>query len=219
MDDRQIGCIGITVSFASSVVAGAIAVVGILVSLQANNTATTANQIAESSILRANENAAADRQQQADIARFEQNVKRPSLTALRFDRISDTEFRATIQNTGERQAAVFDLEYVFQDVKGAGPPSSKTVAVIPTENLAKTINVEFVDGKSTKHAFQHVVVMPAGEVVVFRIKSSASMRTGEFVLHFGEGEKLSLGLFTLAPIEVHQPIEDLFGTPTPPNTF
>jgi hypothetical protein len=108
-------------------------------------------------------------------------AKRPSLTTLRFDRVSEFEFRATIQNTGERQAAIFDLEYVFQDVKGAGPPSSETVAVIPTENLAKTINVEFVSGKPKKHEFQNVVVMPAGEVVVFRIKTNPSIRMGEFV--------------------------------------
>lgn len=210
-DEAKIGCAGFGVNLILSLFALAVSIIGIGVSLHANYLSTRANEIAQSSMIRADENARSDRQQQVDIARFEQFVKRPSLTTLRFDRMSDSEFRATVQNSGERQAAVFELEYVFHDVKGAGPTSPDTISVVPTEIVAKTIKVEFVTGQSTKHSFQNVVVMPAGEVIVFRIKANPSMTRGEFVLHFGESEKLSLGAFTELRIQKQRPTDDLFG--------
>jgi hypothetical protein len=211
MDELYIGCLGLIASIIFSTLAAIVSVVGLVFAYQANNAADSANQLSLTAIQSANNNAAADRKQQADIARFEQYVKRPSLATLRFDRLSDSEFRATIQNTGERQAALFELEFVFQDVKGGSPSSRDIVAVIPTEIVAKTIKVEFVTGPSTKHSFQNIVVMPAGEVVVLRIKSNPSMKMGEFLLHHGESEKLSLGVFTALRLQNQQPPDDLFG--------
>lgn len=183
---------------------------------QANQISQEANRVAVAAQASADFNAATDRQHQSDLAHFQQYIKRPFLSALRFDRISDSEFRAVVQNSGERQAAVFGLQYVPQDVKGAGPSTPDTTDVIPTENTARAIEVGFVTGKTWEHEFQNVVVMPAGEVVVFRIKAASMMKMGEFVLHFGENETLSIGVFTPPRTELKQSADELFGSPPPP---
>ena len=79
MDERFIGCLGLIASIIFSILAAIVSVVGLVFSYQANNAADSANQLSLTAIQSANNNAAADREQQADIARFEQYVKRPSL--------------------------------------------------------------------------------------------------------------------------------------------
>lgn len=215
LDEKQIGCVSICITAVFGVAATLISIIAAGFAFQANQISQEANRQSVAAQASVDRNAAADRQQQSDLANFQQYIKRPLLAALRFERISESEYRAVVQNTGERQAAVFGLQFVPQDVKGVGPATPDTSAVIPIENTARTIAVDFVNGKSWKHEFQNVVVMPAGEVVVFRIKVAPLMRMGEFVLHFGEYEQLSIGVITASRIATEQSVDDLFGSPPP----
>ena len=75
-------------------------------------------------------NSEADRQLQRSIAEMQQLAKRPALQLLRFSQITERECYATVQNTGERYVAMFDVVCKDSDhgMRGSIPG---TVAIIP----------------------------------------------------------------------------------------
>lgn len=198
---------GVVLSIAAIVVSVIFGILSTAISWDANRLANKSIEQSGQATESANQNAERDRQLQSRLAEFEYRSRIPRLETLRFSRLSDASFFATVQNVGERQAAVFELEYRISDVKGATGESSHTTAIIPVKNADEPIKIEFTSGQVWMHQFRPPVVLAPGEIATFEMKPAESMPYGEFVLHYGMNEHVHLGVF-----DTRKPtIDELFG--------
>ncbi|QDT07506.1 hypothetical protein K227x_59330 [Rubripirellula lacrimiformis] len=186
---------GVGLSFAAIVISVIFGIVSTAISWDANRLASDSIVRSGQAVESANQNSERDRALQAKLAQIEYRSRIPRLEMLRFNRLSETSFFATVQNVGERQAAVFEVEYRMSDVKGAIGETLHTTAIIPVENADEPIKIEFTSGQVWVHQFRPPVVLAPGEIATFEMKPAANMPYGEFVLHFGINEHVHLGGF------------------------
>jgi hypothetical protein len=179
-----------------------------ILAAQANATSKEANGIASASMYESSINAETDRHVQRAIAEMQQTAKRPALELLRFSRVSPTEFYATVQNSGERYAAMFDIICRTDIATGYRPSIPDTIATIPIKNTSEVIAIRFNHPEEAQHSFQPPSQLAPGEIVTFKLSVSEKYTTGEFLLFFNARDHIHLGQF-----ESDAPVNFLPGAP------